>query len=197
MTKLKEHEVRAIYMKEMKKLVADGKEEDARLRRDEENAETTILAEQKEEYDMTQHELRELIADKDNEIELRDQAIAELKRQREEAHRLMIRLLLCAIFLALALSIADSFNSLEIDQPESHCWYHCCQTYGHCSTETCAKHQNEANETSSTDGVCDTALLYTRFRDDATWVLLFVFTRSFVDRLPVSSRRTFNWTILS
>ena len=49
MTKLKEHEVRAIYMKEMKKLVADGKEEDARLRRDEENAETTILAEQKEE----------------------------------------------------------------------------------------------------------------------------------------------------
>ena len=51
-------------------------------------------------------------------------------------------LLLCAIFLALALSIADSFNSLEIDQPESHCWYHCCQTYGHCSAETCAKHQN-------------------------------------------------------
>ena len=92
-------------------------------------------------------------------------------------------LLLCAIFLALALSIADSFNSLEIDQPESHCWYHCCQTYGHCSTETCAKHQNEANETSSTDGVCDRALLYTRFRDDATWVLLFVFSLEYVLRV--------------
>merc|ERR1719253_2600594 len=48
------------------------------------NSMETTLTEQKEEYDMTQHELRELIADKDNEIELRDQAIAELKQRMED-----------------------------------------------------------------------------------------------------------------
>merc|ERR1719199_1378588 len=48
------------------------------------NSLETTLTEQKEEYDMTQHELRELITDKDNEIELRDQAIAELKQRMED-----------------------------------------------------------------------------------------------------------------
>merc|ERR1712159_946065 len=48
------------------------------------NSLETTLTEQKEELDMTQHELRELIADKDNEIELRDQAIAELKQRMED-----------------------------------------------------------------------------------------------------------------
>merc|ERR1719271_546843 len=48
------------------------------------NSLETTLTEQKEEYDMTQHELKELEQDKDNEIELRDQAIAELKQRMED-----------------------------------------------------------------------------------------------------------------
>merc|ERR1712182_86238 len=48
------------------------------------NSLETTLTEQKEEYDMTQHELKELSQDKDNEIELRDQAIAELKQRMED-----------------------------------------------------------------------------------------------------------------
>jgi hypothetical protein len=48
------------------------------------NSLETTLTEQKEEYDMTQHELRELVADKDSEIELRDQAITELKQRMED-----------------------------------------------------------------------------------------------------------------
>merc|ERR1711964_482721 len=48
------------------------------------NSLETTLTEQKEEYDMTEHELREMIADKDNEIDLRDQAITELKQRMED-----------------------------------------------------------------------------------------------------------------
>merc|ERR1712224_1056588 len=48
------------------------------------NSLETTLTEQKEEYDMTRHELKELSQDKDNEIELRDQAIAELKQRMED-----------------------------------------------------------------------------------------------------------------
>merc|ERR1712224_635863 len=48
------------------------------------NSLETTLTEQKEEYDMTQHELKELSQDKDNEIELRYQAIAELKQRMED-----------------------------------------------------------------------------------------------------------------
>merc|ERR1719253_2491654 len=48
------------------------------------NSLETTLTEQKEELDMTQHELRELIQDKDDEIALRDQAISELKQRMED-----------------------------------------------------------------------------------------------------------------
>merc|ERR1711988_1322648 len=48
------------------------------------NSLETTLTEQKEELDMTQHELRELILDKDDEIALRDQAISELKQRMED-----------------------------------------------------------------------------------------------------------------
>jgi len=47
-TKLKEQKVNEIYNKEMAILAAAGHKEDKRLRRDEENAETTILAQKKE-----------------------------------------------------------------------------------------------------------------------------------------------------
>merc|ERR1712046_63682 len=42
------------------------------------------FTEQNEELDMTQHELRELVQDKDDEIGLRDQAISELKQRMED-----------------------------------------------------------------------------------------------------------------
>merc|ERR1719171_2205755 len=48
------------------------------------NSLETTLTEQKEELDMTQHELRELVQDKDDEIALRDQAISELKQRMED-----------------------------------------------------------------------------------------------------------------
>ena len=47
-TFLKEQTVQKIFAREMEKLKREGRQEDARLRRDEENAETTILAEKKE-----------------------------------------------------------------------------------------------------------------------------------------------------
>merc|ERR1711988_1390417 len=48
------------------------------------NSLETTLTEQKEELDMTQHELRNLIEDKDDEIALRDQAIGELRQRMED-----------------------------------------------------------------------------------------------------------------
>lgn len=47
-TALKEREVQKLFSEEMKKLADEGHKQDARLRMDEENAETTILAEKKE-----------------------------------------------------------------------------------------------------------------------------------------------------
>ena len=47
-TSAKEQKVKQIFTAEIKKLSADGQAQEARLRRDEENAETTILAEKKE-----------------------------------------------------------------------------------------------------------------------------------------------------
>merc|ERR1719281_2418396 len=48
------------------------------------NSLETTLTEQKEEYDMTRHELSELVSDKDIEIDLRDSAITELRQRMED-----------------------------------------------------------------------------------------------------------------
>jgi len=48
------------------------------------NSLETTLTEQKEELDMTNHELRELIRDKDEEIAIKDQTIVELKQRMED-----------------------------------------------------------------------------------------------------------------
>ena len=69
--------------------------------------------------------------------------------------------LLCAIFVALAVSIMDSFNEFETNHPESHCWYHCCKhKSGRCSAEICEKHKDDANKTSPVDATCSAALFY-------------------------------------
>jgi hypothetical protein len=93
-------------------------------------------------------------------------------------------LLLCAIFMALALSIMDSFNEFETNHPESHCWYHCCKhKSGRCSAAICDKHKDDANKTSPVDETCSVALVYKGFRDDTTWVLLTLFTLEYMVRV--------------
>ena len=99
-------------------------------------------------------------------------------------------MLLCAIFLALALSMADSYTSLEIEHPESHCWYHCCKKLaeghhirGGCTLDECAAHKDESAKDSPVDNTCAAALFYRGFRDDATWFLMALFTTEFLMRV--------------
>ena len=93
--------------------------------------------------------------------------------------------LLSAIFVALGVSMADSFRSLDPVHEESHCWYQCCEPHlGRCSKDVCEKHHKEAtNQTSPVDSHCAEALAYHTFRDDATWFLLALFTLEYLVRV--------------
>ena len=94
-------------------------------------------------------------------------------------------LLLGAIFIALGVSMADSYRSLDPVHEESHCWWQCCQPHsGRCSKDVCIKHKDDAgNSTSPVDEECATALGYKAFRDDATWFLLGLFTFEYLVRV--------------
>ena len=81
-TKLKEEKVTEIFENEMAKLAANGHSDDERLRKDEENAETTIIAEKKE------REIRKQLA------AVQAAAVAKAKRLEDKlnaAHRLALK----------------------------------------------------------------------------------------------------------
>jgi hypothetical protein len=70
-------------------------------------------------------------------------------------------LLLGAIFVALGVSMADSYRSLDPVHEESHCWWQCCQPQsGRCSKDVCIKHKDDAkNGTSPVDEECAAEIL--------------------------------------
>lgn len=69
--------------------------------------------------------------------------------------------LLGAIFVALGVSMADSYRNLDPVHEESHCWWQCCQPeLGRCSKDVCIKHKTDAsNSTSPVDEECAAEIL--------------------------------------